>query len=483
MEQELLNLLFKTFPDSEVSNIMKIPPSASGRVYYRFLLKDGHTVIGTYGPDRDENKAFVSLSGHFTRSGLPVPRLLAVDESGLYYLQEDLGGDCLFDCIAKGRESGTFSREEIKILESSIRILPHFQFRDFKDIDLSVCYPKPRFDRECILWDLNYFKYSFLKTLDIPFREDLLEKDFGVLADLILSLTPEESFMLRDFQSRNILVRDGRPFLIDYQGGRQGAHYYDVASFLFQARANISPEVREKLIDAYLEELSAYMTTTRGEFTRNLSWFVLLRTLQVLGAYGLRGLVQRKPHFLMSIIPAVSNLRDLLSVLDMSRMPVLRQALEEVTALSRFKEEDKVQGLTVEIMSFGYKKGVPEDLSGNGGGFVFDCRSLNNPGRYSQFKSKTGRDDEVREFLLTQSLIQPFLEHVFYLVDQSVENYLERGFSHLQVLFGCTGGQHRSVYSAERLKEHLLEKYALNVRLCHREQGITEFHSSLKPEP
>jgi hypothetical protein len=212
-------------------------------------------------------------------------------------------------------------------------------------------------------------------------------------------------------------------------------------------------------------------------FYARLRHFVLFRTLQVLGAYGFRGYFEKKPHFMQSVPFAIENLRQLLKQ-DYPEYPYLCKVLRELTQLTQFSLEHQQRVLEVRIVSFAYKKGIPTDPSGNGGGFVFDCRAINNPGKYSKYNHFTGLDEPVVKFLEDDGEILRFLEHVYSLVDASVKRYLDRGFTNLMVSFGCTGGQHRSVYAAQHLAEHLHKKYGVKVDLIHREQNIEQVFDS-----
>ena len=444
--------------------------AGSNRKYFR--LKGCPTLIGVYGTSADENRAFLYMSKHFAGKGLPVPCVRIASTDGMAYLQDDLGDVSLFQAIAQGRQTGAFKAEETTLLKRAIRLLPRFQYEGAEGMDFSACYPQAEFDRRSILWDLNYFKYCFLKATGIDFQEGLLEDDFGHMATTLLA-APHDTFMYRDFQSRNVMVCNGHPFFIDFQGGRKGPALYDVASFLWQAKARFPQELREELMQTYLDAARPYGNTDDGKQFRDcLRHFVLFRTLQVLGAYGFRGYFERKPHFLQSIPYAIGNLRQLLAQ-DFQEYPYLASLLRQLAVLPQFggnpaTTPEKAQ-LTVEVISFSYKKGIPRDASGNGGGYVFDCRAIHNPGRYEAYKQLTGRDEPVIRFLEGNGEVFPFLEHAEALADAHVQRFLERGFTHLSICFGCTGGQHRSVYSAEHAARHIHEKFGVRLRLIHRE--------------
>lgn len=461
-----------------------IKQQGSNRIYTRVTDADGRSVIRVEGTNLDENRAFIYLSRHFASKGLPVPRVLSVSDDQMSYTQEDLGDTLLFDAIRHGRETGTFNAEEQQLLEKTIRALAHIQVEGAEGLDWSVCFPVESMDQRAVRWDLNYFKYCFLKGTKIEFSEPLLEDDFDRLVNNLLSPSASHlpTFLYRDMQSRNVMLRDGEPYFIDFQGGRRGPTQYDVASFLWQAKANIPASLREQLIDAYLDELQKLSQTFSFQFSpfnwrEALPHFVLFRTLQVLGAYGYRGYFERKPHFLESIPNALRNLKELFdsNASLCESYPAIHALTEELslsrnTAIPEYRHN--ADQLTVTVYSFSFKKGIPADESGNGGGYVFDCRSTHNPGKYDQYKQLTGLDKPVIDFLEQDGEILTFLESVERLVDHHAERFIERGFTHLQVSFGCTGGQHRSVYSAEYMAKHLHAKYGVRVHLIHRERGI-----------
>ena len=456
----------------------------SNRTYTRETNEQGQSIIRVEGTNRDENRAFIYMARHFTSLGLPVPRVLWVSADEMSYTQEDLGDTLLFDAIKHGRETGCFTPEERTLLERALRALAHIQIEGATDFDWSVCFPVPAMDERSIRWDLNYFKYCFLKGTKIEFSEPALEDDFDKLVSNILAASSNSlaTFLYRDFQSRNVMIKDGQPYFIDFQGGRRGPTQYDVASFLWQAKANIPQTLRNELIEAYLDELAQVLNRKSQSLNKDvwkaaLPHFVLFRTLQVLGAYGYRGYFERKQHFLDSIPMALKNLREVLEQLkdEYPYLTSLSASLASGLSAERSFRECGLSGpagLIVTIYSFSYKKGIPADDSGNGGGYIFDCRSTHNPGKYEEFKQMTGLDQPVIDFLEKDGEILTFLEHVYALVDHHVERFLERGFTHLQVAFGCTGGQHRSVYCAEHLAKHLKEKYNVQIKLIHREQGI-----------
>lgn len=471
-----LKELFGKYSGADAQSVIRLTAAGSNRVYYRLSASDGKTVVGVEGTNPDENRAFLVIGRHLRAAGLPVPEILAVADSGMCYLLQDLGDESLFGLMESARDCGTYSAEQTALLEKVMRLLPDLQFKGGDGMDYSVCFPCESFDRRSIFWDLNYFKYSFLKATGLEFHEARLEDDFDRLATVLLADAPYNTFMYRDFQARNVMVKDGEPWFIDFQGGRRGPIEYDVASFLWQARAAYPASLREHLIDTYIDSLARYRKVDASAFRNGLMHFVLFRTLQVLGAYGFRGYFERKQHFIESIPQAIGNLKDLLNAgVGAKEYPYLVRVLNEMTQLPQFAPVSAPSDgkLTVRVMSFSYRKGgIPEDNSGNGGGFVFDCRAMHNPGKYDQYKKITGADAPVIEFLESQGEVQRYLDNVYGLVDPAVDKYIERGFLNLMVAFGCTGGQHRSLYCANHLAEHLKEKFGdrIHIVLEHREQ-------------
>lgn len=470
--------LYEQWAGKQPAHIARMAGAGSNREYYRITSDDDSTVIGVVGTSREENHAFITLSRHFEKAHLPVPKVYAVSDDEMCYIQCDLGSTALFDALESGRrEGGKYNEQEKELLAKAVRLLPRVQVTGAKDLDFSVCYPQPEFDVTNVMFDLNYFKYCFLKPSGVDFHEILLEKDFMKMAK---DLTTDKGtyFMYRDFQARNIMIdTEGTLSLIDFQGGRKGPFYYDLASFLWQASARYSDLLRTELIWEYYKELAEYIDVpSKDEFMCRLNQFVFFRVLQVLGAYGYRGYFERKKHFIDSIPPALDNLRGLLKY-DFPYphlVEVLGRLISNKSQQTNITPASQPNNLTVRVFSFSYKKGIPEDTSGNGGGYVFDCRSTHNPGRYEPYKKLTGLDEPVIRFLEDDGEIGIFLESVYKLADAHVERYIQRGFTDLMFSFGCTGGQHRSVYSAQHLAEHLNKKYGIQVLLCHREQGISQ---------
>jgi len=505
--QQLIEL-YKQWSGAAPLTTEKLPGAGSNREYYRFVAEDGSSLIGCIGTSRDENHAFVYLAQHFTKRQLPVPEVLAVSDDELRYLQTDLGSISLFDAIRGGREAGgRYTLAEQDLLKRTIRQLPNIQLRGARGLDFSNCYPQPEFDVDSVLFDLNYFKYCFLKATEIDFHELKLEADFRLMAK-DLTAEKQEAFLYRDFQARNVMLKDQQPYFIDFQGGRKGPYYYDLASFLWQASARYPHKLRRELVYEYYNALKQYTEVPSSHhFVARLSLFVLFRILQVLGAYGFRGYFERKQHFIESIPPAIRNLRELLAMnSQLFPYPHLMDVLRRLTLLPQFQQIEATasradgykitdnnpykphpkdgpatfskydaQGpLVVRVFSFSFGKGIPEDESGNGGGYVFDCRSTHNPGRYEPYKKLTGLDEPVIRFLEDDGEILTFLDSVYKLADAHVRRYIQRGFTSLMFCFGCTGGQHRSVYSAQHLAEHIHKKFGIEVRIVHREQKITQ---------
>ncbi len=467
--QELARL-FKQYTGKSNPNIEALPLSGSNRRYYR-LKEDDISIIGVHGESLNENRAFISIARHFHKQGLNTPELYIVSDDEMYYLQEDLGNNILFDEIKGGRLTGVFSIEEKELLHKTISMLPDLQIKGGAGFDYSICHPQSEFNVRSVFWDLNYFKYNFLKTTEMDFQEDMLENDFEKMAVDLLD-GENDTFLYRDFQSRNVMLKDGKPFFIDFQGGRKGPVYYDVASFLWQAKANFPNELRDELIETYIGSLRKYREVDTATFIKKLRLFVLFRTLQVLGAYGFRGYFEKKPHFIQSIPFALNNLRELL-VDGFAEYPYLNSVLHKMVDLKQFADTQK-RGLRVRVYSFAYKKGIPNDSTGNGGGYVFDCRAINNPGKYERFKNVTGLDDEVKTFLEEDGEMKLFLDNIFPLVDAHIKRYIDRDFTNLMISFGCTGGQHRSVYAAQKMAEHISKRFGVRVSLVHREQNLEQ---------
>ena len=435
-------------------------------------------MYGVTSKSAGENLAFYKLSKLFAEKGLPVPDVYGISDDHLYYLQEDLGTLTLQDYLKANRdENGEYNSAAKSMLHKVMAQLPDFQFKGASGYIFQQCYPVASMDETSIMFDLNYFKYCFLKLTGIEFNEVKLQDDFQKFTVDIMS-DCVNNFLYRDFQSRNVMIKDGNPRYIDYQGGRRGPIYYDVASFLWQSSANYSDALRNELIDTYLTSLLQYKSISREEFIRHLRKFVLFRTMQVLGAYGYRGLWEKKQYFIKSIPQAIKNLDWLVRKGVVNEYPYLKEVAEMLVKDQQSRmfnpEVNPKPSLVVKVFSFSFKNGVPQDDSGHGGGYVFDCRGTNNPGRYVEYQHLTGLDQPVIDFLEKDGEILSFLEHIYPIVDFHAKRFIEREFTSLMISFGCTGGQHRSVYCAQCMAQHLHDKFGVKVILCHREQNITQ---------
>jgi aminoglycoside/choline kinase family phosphotransferase len=465
----ILNRLFEERFHAPVTHVHPLQGQlgGSGRQIIR-LSNETNTAIGIVYGVREENVAFLEFSKHFRKHGLPVPEIYGEDLDHGVYLEEDLGNTTLYEFLSKNRDAGSIAPPVVEAYRKVVAILPSFQVKAGRDVNYEACYPIGSFDRQSVAWDLNYFKYYFLRLAGVPFNEQALEDDFGRLTDFLMT-AERQYFLYRDFQSRNIVLRDDQPFFVDYQGGRKGALQYDIASLLFDAKADLPPELRQELLDHYLDALGGYIKVDREAFMKHYYAYVYVRILQALGAYGFRGFYERKQHFLQSVPFAMKNLRWLLHHVTLPiELPTLMAAFQSMLA------SEKLQGLagqaellTLRIFSFSFHQGAPKDETGHGGGFVFDGRSLPNPGREERFKALTGKDTPVIEYLNQQESVHQFLASVMSLVDASVASYRERGFKNLTVSFGCTGGQHRSVYLAEQLAKHFRARNSVEVAVRH----------------
>ncbi len=477
LKLDLIKNIFIKWHGSKADFIQKLPQTASYREYYRISFKE-QTVIGVFNEDLKENEAFISFSNTFDELNLNVPKVLYTDLDNSVYLLNDLGDVNLYSIIHSKKHDYNSSPELIDLYRKSLVQLQKFQIVADKKIDYNYCYPRAKFDRQSILWDLNYFKYDFLKLGRIGFDEQLLENDIQKFSEFVSSVKADY-FLYRDFQSRNIMVMDDEIYFIDYQGGRKGALQYDVASLLYDAKAEIPNPLREELLNYYLDKLESDYGLSRTEFMKSYYAFVLIRIMQAMGAYGFRGLFEKKVHLIKSILPARKNIKYLLEngKLDFD-IPHLHEVFKNIITSDEFNiYEDKIlpnEKLSVTITSFSYKREIPIDLADNGGGYVFDCRGLNNPGRLLDFKLLNGRNIEVINFLKANSKVDDYMSNIYPLVDSTIETYLKRGFKNLMINFGCTGGQHRSVYCADEMFKYLKNKYDINVFLSHIEQGIKE---------
>jgi aminoglycoside/choline kinase family phosphotransferase len=472
--------VYKDWKGKEPTSLDVLPISGSERRYFR-LHSETDSVIAAYGANIKENETFIYFSRHFREKNLPTCNILAVNEETTIYLQEDFGDVSLLQKL----ETLGHVDEVYQLFKLSLEKLAELQVKGDEGLDYEKCLTNKEFGKQAIMADLLYFKYYFLDALRRPYDKQKLLDDFEALSNY-LTHTEYKYFMFRDFQSRNILITTpsttslergagDEVHFIDYQGGMKGAPQYDVASMLWQARANLEDDWKDNLLVDYM---NAFENLIRVPFDRNIfrsqyNGYVLIRLLQVLGAYGFRGLFERKAQFLTSIPLALNNLKSFLQhqsigivvpefrkVLDMC---IGQEVIEEFTPL----QANEQTPLVVRICSFSYRNGVPQDETGNGGGFVFDCRGLLNPGRFDEYKALHGRDKSVMDFLERQTKMNEFLNSVFDIVDLTVEDYIRRGFGSLMVSFGCTGGQHRSVYAADQMARHLRNKFKVKIDLKH----------------
>jgi aminoglycoside/choline kinase family phosphotransferase len=472
LETILMDVLKKLFEQHFHSPVERVQPlqgqlGGSGRNIIRLASEKG-SAIGILYDVREENVAFLEFSRHFRRHGLPVPQIYAEDLSHGAYLEEDLGNTTLFEFLSKNRVGENVASQAVEAYCKVVALLPRFQIEAGRDLNYKVCYPRAGFDRQSITWDLNYFKYYFLRLAGIAFNEQALEDDFSRLTKFLLS-ADRNYFLYRDFQSRNVMLCDGSPFFLDYQGGRKGALQYDIASLLYDAKADLPPELRQRLLDHYLDRLAAFIDLEREAFLQHYYAFVYIRIMQALGAYGFRGFYERKAHFLQSVPYALKNLRWLLHHVKLPiALPTLMDAFQSMLASEKLQNlASEAESVIVRIFSFSFHRDLPKDETGHGGGFIFDGRSLPNPGREERFKTLTGKDAPVVDYLNQQESVHQFLASVMSLVDASVSDFQRRGFKNLMVSFGCTGGQHRSVYLSEQLAKRLRGRNGVEVVVRH----------------
>lgn len=464
---KLLTNAFVIWSGKEPSSFLPLPVSGSVRQYFRIRYDKG-TVIGVWSENQAENAAFIHFTEHFRNLGLNVPELYYKELKNQLYLIEDLGDETLYSFVMKNYTGKEVPERVKSYFLYALKHLIKFQLDGREGLDFSLCTPRPVFDRQSILWDLQYFKYYVLKLFNIPFDEQKLEDDFNLMASILLSVD-NDYFMYRDFQARNIMIHNEDLYFLDYQGGRKGPLQYDLASLIFEARLNLHPEIREELIDFYINQLSRRIKIDTHKFREFLYLFVFLRVLQVLAAYGLRGYTQNKSMFLRSYPFAVNNLEWLLDNKlikpDTTELLLVAHRILDIAEIrEKYTDSDD---LHVYVNSFSYKYGVPKDFSGHGGGFVFDCRVLPNPGRYPEYKDMTGLDETVIKFLDKYHEVDDFLENARNIIDISIQEYLQKGMNRLMISFGCTGGQHRSVYCAEKIADYISTKYNLKTVLVH----------------
>ena len=468
---EILKQLFERHFHTQPTQMLPLHGNlgASGRQISR-LRSEQHSAIGILYGVHEENVAFIEFSRAFRRQGLPVPQIYEEELDHDAYLEEDLGDLTLFQYLSENRDTEAIAPEVVDVYRKVIALLPRFQVEMRNKITYKVCYPRASFDRQSIAWDLNYFKYYFLRLAGVPSSEQALENDFSKLTKFLLE-ADRNYFLYRDFQSRNVMLVDGNPYFLDYQGGRKGALQYDIASLLFDAKADLPPSLRQELLDYYLDVLARFIPLDRDGFLRYYYAYVYVRVMQALGAYGFRGFYENKPMFLQSVPYALKNIRWLLHNVTLRlELPALMTAFTAMLGSEKLQsiaaESDR---LTVRITSFSFHRGQLKDEGGHGGGFVFDARSLPNPGRLEEFKPLTGKEAAIADYLNQHASVQQFFGNVVLLVDAAVSNYQSRGFKSLAIAFGCTGGRHRSVYLAEQLAKHLGERGGVDVIVRHRE--------------
>ena len=471
MVEDTLKSLFEQWSGECVDMMLALSANGSNRRYWR-MKGATQSCIAAYNADVAENEAFYYYSQALRARGARVPEVYAISNDRTLYLQQDLGDTTLYGLLYdKKRQGGGFDGEMLGLYRGVLADLVQMQVAG-RDMDFGYAYPRSDFDIQSIEWDLNYFKYYFLKLRYIPFNEELLERDFRTFAHY-LTEGDCDYFMYRDFQSRNIMLVEGKPYYIDYQGGRKGAAQYDAASLLYSAKSDLPEAVRQELLTHYIGCMAQMRQIDRDGFRQRFYGYVLVRIMQALGAYGYRGYFERKNYFLESIPLAIGNLKRVVESYPLPiEIPHLRGVWQRIVESEEAaRPSTTATGLTVTVTSFSYKKGLPQDTSGNGGGYVFDCRALPNPGRYPEYRCYTGMDRPVIDFLEGDKEVEQFLQSVRQLVGASIKKYQERNFTSLTVGFGCTGGQHRSVYCAERLAKWILDNFDCQVDIKHREQS------------
>ncbi|MBC7949892.1 MAG: phosphotransferase [Chitinophagaceae bacterium] len=478
--------LYTHWKGIEPLSVDVLPISGSERRYFRIHEKD-HSLIATYGANIKENESFIYFAESFHKKKLSVPAIYAVSDDRMFYIQEDFGDVSLLTRL----ESEGFAQPVYELFRKSLEALALLQVKGDKGLDYKRCLTNKEFGKEAIMADLLYFKYYFLDALRKPYDKQKLLKDFEALSNY-LTHTEYKYFMFRDFQSRNIFVKeDDSVHFIDFQGGMKGAPQYDVASLLWQARANLPDVWKDQLLVDYMNAFERLINGPMDQmvFRSQYNGYVLIRLLQVLGAYGFRGLFERKAQFLTAIPLGLRNLKDFfrnqslgISVPEFKKMLDLCVS-DEVIELFTPTQASEDTPLIVKINSFSYRKGCPPDESTNGGGFVFDCRGILNPGRIEEYKTQHGRDKGVKDYLEQQTKMLNYLNSVFDIVDMTVEEYIKRGFESLMVNFGCTGGQHRSVYAADALARHLRNKFKVKIELNHRVQDEKNWQNPIESKP
>jgi len=304
------------FGKSEIETVA-LPQSGSDRKYFRIF--DGNkTIIGAYNANPEENEAFIGFTSHFISKGLPVPEIFGYQVSKYIYFLQDLGDINLFTWLQQKHSVGGFDDEAEALYKKVLDKLISFQIDGIEGLNLDLCYPHRCFDRQSMMWDMNYFKYMFLKLIAVPFNEMRLEHDFNQLSDFLLE-TGQDYFLYRDFQSANVMIVNDQPWFIDYQGGRKGAPQYDVASLLYDAKAHIPDQSRQNLLEYHIDHFCLISGERKEDFRGYFAGFSMIRLMQALGAFGFRGLYEKKPTFTGSIIPAVKLL---IQLIDSDQLPI-----------------------------------------------------------------------------------------------------------------------------------------------------------------
>lgn len=462
---------FRRWKGTPPEIITRLPQSGSDRIYFRLTYPEDQ-VIGAYNPSREENDAFVGFSNHFRSKELRVPEIYVYyPEQNIYFL-EDLGDINLFTWLAQRSDEERFNEETEALFMTIAADLVRIQTEGVRGLNLSLCYPHRSFDRQSIVWDMNYYKYMFLKLISAPFNETRLERDFEALTRFLLD-AGQDYFLFRDFQTANIMIRDGIPWYIDYQGGRLGAPHYDIASLVYDAKAYIPSGLRKKTLDRHLDLFAAATGKPGESLEKYTGAFVLIRLMQALGAFGFRGLHENKPTFSESIVPAVELMNELLAGDNVKLdLPELKKASEAVPLQRKYRILSHYQQMvTINIESFSYVKGKTLNYD-NGGGFVFDCRGLRNPVHVPGLAELTGFDPEVAEFFGNDDEAVAFAGDCSNIIRNSLPMLRRKGVLEINVAFGCIGGQHRSVWCAARVASMLSAMPGVTVSIRHAELDV-----------
>lgn len=462
-----MDKLFEQWAGEACKNKIQITANGSNRLYYR-LEGETKQCIGAFNANVRENQAFFHFAEQLKQHQINVPEIYAISDDQTTYLQQDLGNVTIYTYLSSRKTSGIdVTQPTIKLYQQAIDQLVLLQ-NTCNDIDFSKAYPRPDFDHQAIQWDLNYFKYYFLRLFHIPYDEQALEDDFQTFIAYLLD-GDTSYFVHRDYQSRNIMICDEKLYIIDFQGARRGAAEYDLASLLYSSKSDLPDHIRQQLLDYYIQKRFG-SETDKCSNTNKFYAYVLARMMQAMGAYGYRGIIEKKEHFVKSIPFAVRNLRKIIETVKLPiEIPHLEGVWKAISDMADYSNnEDK---LLVSVFSFSYRSGIPFDKSGNGGGYVFDCRALPNPGLYDEYRLLNGRDKEVIDFFVQHPETEEYLSAVRSIVGQSVKSYIEKKYTRLMINFGCTGGRHRSVYCAEQIAGYIRDNFDCKVSLHHLEQS------------